>query len=220
MNDGQDYGQLKMGDILKDFYLKKNFEFVYVGIHCNKDRLYEYGTSGIPDYKGRGNKAQAHSDFVIKELMPWVEANFPAATEKESRFIAGFSLGGLSALDILWEHPTLFSKVGVFSGSFWWRKKEFRDGYDDDKDRIMHQKVRSGSFHEGLSFWFECGTKDEKSDRNNNGIIDSIDDTVDLMNELKLKGYEKVTYLEVEDGEHNFNTWRKVMPNFLDWLLA
>ena len=44
----------------------------------------------------------------------------PVASFKEKSF-CGFSLGGLSALDIVWNHPTEFTKVGVFSGSLWWR---------------------------------------------------------------------------------------------------
>jgi enterochelin esterase-like enzyme len=218
MNDGQDYHQLRMGHLLQAFYKVTNQRFIYVGIHCNKDRIYEYGTAGIPDYKGRGNKAENHLSFVVDELVPFIEENYPTATKREDRYICGFSLGGLSALDIAWERPDLFSKVGVFSGSFWWRKTAFKKGYDDDKDRIMHQKIRNGNKKEEIAFWFECGTNDETSDRNNNGIIDSIDDTLDLIKELNHKGFSQTKYVEVKYGEHNFNTWRVLMPEFLTWL--
>jgi len=40
----------------------------------------------------------------------------------------------------------------------------------------------------GLKFFFECGTADETEDRNGNGIIDSIDDTKDLISALINKG--------------------------------
>ena len=33
----------------------------------------------------------------------------------------------------------------------------------------------------GLKFFFQCGNMDETMDRNKNGIIDSIDDTLDLI---------------------------------------
>ena len=71
-----------------------------------------------------------------------------------------------------------------------------------------------------MKFWFEAGTNDEKSDRNNNGIIDAIEDTLDLISELKTKGYKKdldLVYKEVEYGEHNTNTWKMVLPEFLMW---
>jgi hypothetical protein len=60
---------------------------------------------------------------------------------------------------------------------------------------------------------------DETMDRNNNGIIDSIDDTLDLIKELERKGYRKedITYLEFANGKHDIPTWAKAMPEFLKW---
>ena len=74
-----------------------------------------------------------------------------------------------------------------------------------------------------MKFWFQCGTNDEKADRNNNGIIDAIDDTFDLIKELEKKGYSKgqtIHYEEIEDGEHNQATWRLAFPSFLSWVFA
>ncbi|HEY9116817.1 MAG TPA: esterase family protein, partial [Roseivirga sp.] len=82
--------------------------------------------------------------------------------------------------------------------------------------------IDNGRHVQGLKFWFEAGTKDEESDRNNNGIIDSIDDTLDLISALKRKGYtdSDILYLEIEGGEHNFNTWSEAFPKFISWVLA
>ena len=71
-----------------------------------------------------------------------------------------------------------------------------------------------------MKFWLEAGTADETEDRNNNGIIDAIDDTMDLIKILEEKGYrqdEDICYEEVEGGEHNYDTWSKVLPKFLQW---
>ena len=99
--------------------------------------------------------------------------------------------------------------------------KGLQHGYSDS-DRIMHQIVEKGRYQKGLKFWFEAGTKDEEMDRNNNGIIDAIDDTLDLIKALLNKGYsnQDVTYLEIEGGEHNFNTWSQAFPKFLNWALV
>ena len=85
------------------------------------------------------------------------------------------------------EQPFEFSKAGLFSGSFWWRDKSYKDGYDDAVNRIMHKIIRNGKYAPWLKFFFECGALDETKDRNNNGIIDSIDDTLDLIDELKTR---------------------------------
>ena len=62
-------------------------------------------------------------------------------------------------------------------------------------------------------------TLDETADRNNNGIIDSIDDTLALIEELKKKGYEEkdIFYLELKDGKHDVTTWGRAFPEFLKW---
>ncbi len=145
-----------------------------MGIHAGPDRKLEYGTAGIPDYAGRGARAGDYTRFVFEELFPLIHQRMDTPAFKEYLF-AGFSLGALSAMDIVWSHPNLFSTAGIFSGSFWWRTvDQLEDDYDDDADRIMQRKVREGSYYPGLRFFFECGGADETADRNQNGVIDSI----------------------------------------------
>jgi enterochelin esterase-like enzyme len=123
-------------------------------------------------------------------------------------------------MDIVWNNPIEFSKVGVFSGSFWWRTKSQDDAtFNEDTDRIMHKQVREGGTYPWLKYFFEVGTQDETADRNNNGIIDAIDDTVSLIDELKKKGHTNndIKYLELQDGQHNVPTWARAFPDFLIW---
>jgi len=173
-----------------------------------------------PDYKGRGNKAKNYTEFVFEELIPYIRTNYYRQGFREKAF-AGFSLGALSALDIVWNHPIEFSKVGTFSGSLWWRTKDKNDKtYNDDTDRIMHQQIKNGQYYPWLKFFFECGAADEEGDRNNNGIIDSIDDTIDLIKELVAKGYDEkkdIYYMQLDDGKHDVATWARAMPEFLKW---
>ncbi len=71
-----------------------------------------------------------------------------------------------------------------------------------------------------MKFYFECGTLDETGDRNNNGIIDSIDDTKDLISTLADKGYDPlldIFYHEIEGGKHDTTTWALAFPVFLKW---
>lgn len=218
-NDGQDFHDLNMKLHIQALLdSNKIIPFLCVGIHANEHRLQEYGTSLQADYKKRGAKAKQHKDFIVHELLPYLNKKYQ--TQNNGNVIAGLSLGGLSAMDIGWNNPTIFSKIGVFSGSFWWRQKSEEEGYTDENDRIIHNIVRAGTFTKGMKFWFEAGTNDETSDRNNNGIIDAIDDTLDLIKELEKKGYKKpqdIVYEEVKGGEHNQKTWSKVLPDFLIW---
>lgn len=220
LNDGQDLGRLRMTAVLDSLYQKQAVQpFVLVAIHAG-DRIQEYGTAAQADYMNRGSKAILYTDFVLTELLPYIQSHYRISRNPAQSVFVGFSLGGLSAFDIVFHHPDRFSKAGVFSGSFWWRSKSTEAGYRDETDRIMHDLVRKGIYNPTLKFWFENGTNDETSDRNNNGIIDSIEDTTDLIDELVEKGYHRdsdIRYVEIVGGEHNQKTWRKIMPDFLMW---
>lgn len=224
INDGQDMATMNWVEVFRDFFERKgNIPLIAVAIHAGADRKMEYGTAGVPDYLGRGAKADDYTKFIFGELLPAARQDFGYPDFSEKVF-AGFSLGGLSALDIVWAHPHEFTKVGVFSGSLWWRMiDQTEPDYDDDKHRIIHDLVRKGNYAPWLKFFFCTGTLDETNDRNGNGIIDSIDDTLGLMVELERKGYSRTTdmyYLELPDGKHDVATWGKAMPVFLDWAFA
>ncbi|WP_281614022.1 alpha/beta hydrolase-fold protein [Flammeovirga sp. SubArs3] len=222
VNDGQDMEAVGMLSTLNYLYdLKMIGPMVVIGIHCSPSRIDEYGCIDAADYMNRGDKAEPYSRFVVEELIPFIRKEHNITKNPQGISFAGFSLGGLSALDIAWHYPNHFSKVGVFSGSFWWRDKPAEGEYNDDIDRIMHRTIQNSSKREGMKFWLQTGTHDETSDRNNNGIIDSIDDTLDIIRDLKSIGYNEdsdITYVEINEGEHNFYTWSAVLPSFLTWL--
>lgn len=221
INDGQDLVTMDFEQILKDLYRNQAISpLLCVGIHCGEDRKNEYGMLSSPDFKGRGAKAALYERFVFEELLPQLYANF-RVRDCQSRAFAGFSLGGLSAMDLVLNHSDFFSVAGIFSGSLWWRSKSKDEkDFNEWNDRLMHRQIRQQPFKPGLKFFFECGELDESEDRNNNGVIDSIDDTIDVMRELFSKGYlegRDFQYLQLKDGKHDVATWAKAFPVFLKW---
>ena len=220
INDGQDLVTMQFEKILESLYAQNAIAPLFcVGMHCSADRKNEYGTANNLDYLGRGAKAARYTKFVMEELIPFIRETYHVPSFKEKSF-AGFSLGALSAIDIVWNNPADFSKIGAFSGSFWWRDKAQEDAdFDEAIHRIMHRLVREGNHYPWLKFFFEVGTQDETADRNNNGIIDAIDDTISLIDELKGKGYSDhdIHYLELQDGKHDVPTWARAFPDFLKW---
>ncbi|HVG41257.1 MAG TPA: alpha/beta hydrolase-fold protein, partial [Chitinophagaceae bacterium] len=178
INDGQDLVKMDFLKMIDDLQASNQIKPLFcVGLHASKERRMEYGTARILDYEGRGAKAAAYNQFIIEELLPYIKETYKVVSFKQKAF-AGFSLGGLTAIDVVWHYPHLFSIAGVFSGSLWWRSKSLDDGYNEDTDRIMHHQIRNGKYYPGLKFFFTTGSQDEVMDRNNNGIIDSIDDTL------------------------------------------
>lgn len=221
VNDGQDLEAMGFDKMLGYMLQTEEIEPVLVaGIHCGEERMEEYGMRSGLDFKGRGTKAAQYHRFVLEELLPYIHTHCNIQSFKEKAF-AGFSMGALSAMDIVWNHPEIFSKAGIFSGSLWWRSKDKNDkDYNQSTDRMMHRQVRAGKYYPGLKFFFQCGMLDESEDRNRNGVIDSIDDTIDLMRELLAKGYlegKDMFYLQTPDGRHDVRTWAKTLPKFLKW---
>jgi enterochelin esterase-like enzyme len=219
LNDGQDCEGIRLKQSLERLWHRNEIvPIIVVGIHAG-DRMQEYGVATEKDFSGRGAKASLYSDFIVKELLLFIQSRYPI--DKNKQAIGGFSLGALSAMDIALSHPEVFSMMGAFSGSFWWRRIDASDkAFDEKKDRIMHNLVREIEKCEGLKFWFQTGTRDEQHDRNGNGVIDSIDDTLDLISELTKKGYRPfhdIVYHEIKGGEHNQHTWGEAMPHFLKW---
>jgi enterochelin esterase-like enzyme len=221
INDGQDLARLGLAEMLDNLSRRGLLgPLLCAGIRAGAERIMEFGTAATPDYKGRGARAAEYTRCVLEEVIPAIRQRFGHPDFSEKAF-AGFSLGALSAMDIVWNHPQEFARAGLFSGSFWWRTRDKGDPqYNERTDRIMQSQVRRGEYYPWLKFFFECGTEDEQEDRNGNGIIDSIDDTQDLIKELAGKGYlpeRDIRYWEIEGGRHDVETWARAMPEFLRW---
>lgn len=220
LHDGQDLAQTHFAKILTTLTVAGMLRpLVVAAIYAGPERLQEYGTAGVPDFEGRGSMAHLHQQFVVEELLPQLQSKLKVEIFAEQA-VGGFSLGGLSAMSLAWNYKDQFKKVGVFSGSLWWRSRALGPGYSDDQHRIMHQSVRRGNYCAGMRFYFTTGSLDETADRNGNGIIDSIDDTLDLIAELEQKGYRQgddIVYHNYAEGRHDIPTWVRVLPQFLLW---
>jgi enterochelin esterase-like enzyme len=220
VNDGQEMAALKMKETLEALYAHHEIEpLIVVALHATRDRLQEYGTAGIPNARGLGKRARKYTWFVLDEVLPYINRHYRTLSGPHNTALMGISLGGLMAFDMAWNHPDVFGAVGVMSGSMWWRTDE-KDTHAKQESRIMHRRVRDTEAPGHLKLWFEAGSDDERADRDHNGVIDVIQDTAELIDELVLKGYRRgidMLYVQVEGGEHNYATWACVLPYFLRW---
>jgi enterochelin esterase-like enzyme len=220
LNDGQDINKLRVKDIVDSLYEKKKIQsLVVVGINAF-DREQEYGVSGYTDFKNVGASAEKYEKFIDNELYPFIKKMTGVRKFKSITF-AGCSLGGVSAFDIAWDNADMIDKVGVFSGSFWLRDVDLSDSaYSDVKNRIAFNKLRSSKKRPKLKYWFYAGGSEETSDRDNDGIIDVVDDTKDFIELIKKKNVnvpKDITYVEVKEGLHDYASWSDVFPQFLLW---
>ncbi|HEY4968189.1 MAG TPA: alpha/beta hydrolase-fold protein [Puia sp.] len=220
LNDGQDLEKLHVKETLDSLYKSGQIApLVIIGVEAG-DRMQEYGVTDKPDYLGRGNRATFYDAFINNELYPYAKKQ-SGVRKFQSVVIAGCSMGGLSAFDIAWNHPDKISKVGVFSGSFWWRDKAAEDStYSDEKNRIMYAKLKTSRKKPGLEYWFYAGAAEEKGDRDKDSIIDVIDDTKDIISLLEKRNLvlpSGLVYKESPTGIHDYISWSAVFPEFLVW---
>ena len=67
-------------------------------------------------YKSFIDKSELnHPDFITKKLLPFLEDKFNTKLGKHNLGIMGASMGGLSAINTVIEHPDLFGFVGCIS---------------------------------------------------------------------------------------------------------
>ena len=219
INDGQECEALGLRDTLARLTAARRIRpIITVAVPTNDNRLHEYGTGIAMNRLGLGLLAPAYTHFFVEELMPLIESTF--RTKPEAGLL-GVSLGGLSAFDIAWNNPDRFAVVGILSGSFWWRADDEEERIDAGR-RIAHSLARRATMPPPFRLFFQAGTRDEINDRDGNGVIDAIQDTLDLISELQAVGCgpEQVTYIEVPGGRHDFETWARVLPVFLEWAFS
>ena len=76
------------------------------------DCFTRYGGSQYINSVGTGR----YMDFLIDELVPWVDATFRTIPERERRAVAGKSSGGFGALTLGMHRPETFGAVACHSG--------------------------------------------------------------------------------------------------------
>ena len=220
LNDGHEAAALQIKETLTRLMQEQKIQpLLVVAIHAG-DRNREYGVAGKPDFQQRGDRADHYADFIDRELYPFIKKRAGVRSFR-TLAIAGCSLGGLSAFDIAWNHADKVDKVGVFSGSFWWRDKDITDStYDNNRNRIQLAALQSSRKRPKLSYWLYAGGAEETSDRDQDGLIDVIDDTRDLaaiLREKKICPPQDIVYSESAAGKHDYESWSRVFPDFLVW---
>jgi enterochelin esterase-like enzyme len=156
-------------------------------------RAGEQQTSGGP---GRGDGG-AFEDVVLKDLIPMIDATYRTKSDRESRAIAGLSMGAGQALRIGLAHPDTFSAVGAFSGV----------GKVDPKTAFGGVFADPEAFDKKVSLlYLHCGTVglDANIHKSATGLHDA----------LRQAGIKNVLFREAKGLAHEWQTWRYALHDF------
>jgi enterochelin esterase-like enzyme len=218
--DGQTMPEWRLAEAMQTLVGTGRMEpAVVAAVPASAERIDEYGTAGTLDFAGRGRFAKAFQELLAGVVLPELRERYHLTTDPAGTGIFGASMGGLAAFDAAWRRPRIFGVAGIFSGSLWWRTDDSSSAAQQ-ASRIAHRQVSETPAKPDLRLWFEAGTRDETADRDANGVIDAIQDTVELLERLEARGFKRdadLVYQEIEDGGHNEATWAKALPEFLAW---
>jgi enterochelin esterase-like enzyme len=65
-----------------------------------------------------GEWAGQWEDYLVRRVVPWVDAHLPTIASARGRTLAGLSAGGYGSVDIGIRHPRLFSRLESWGGYF------------------------------------------------------------------------------------------------------
>ena len=66
-----------------------------------------------------GGTIGLYEDYLMQELVPYVDHHYSTLATREKRSVGGFSMGGYAALYLGFRYPDKFSKVGGHSAALW-----------------------------------------------------------------------------------------------------
>ena len=165
-----------------------------------------------PTVKYDGEWAGPWEDYLVRDVVPWIDAHLPTIPTRTGRALAGLSAGGYGAVDIGLRHPRLFATLEAWSGYF----KPFRDG------PLRHAGARELASHDpsrlirreapllrllGTRFFLSCGT----GDRHTAAFA------VAFAHELR--GLRLPYALALRPGAHNGRFWLAQLPDALRYAL-
>ncbi|HZU28451.1 MAG TPA: alpha/beta hydrolase-fold protein [Bryobacteraceae bacterium] len=129
-------------------------------------------------------------DALLTEVIPQVESTYKVRTDRESRAIAGLSMGGAESLFVGLNAPDRFAYIGAFSAGG--LNEPFKDEFPalDEKANSLIRVL-----------WIACGTEDRLMEPNKNFR--------EWLTSIKVKHTDIDT-----PGAHTWLVWRRNLSNF------
>ncbi len=148
-----------------------------------------------------GNSKDFNSE-LFNDCIPFVEKTYRVKTDKDSRALAGLSMGGIQTLNACITHPEYFSYIGVFS-SGWWAQSRHGMPSHDTEQYYEKLKAHKDEFNKGFKqFWFSMGGQEDIAYQNC---------------KIMLKRFDEIgidyTYFETPGG-HTWPVWRESLYRF------
>lgn len=191
LSDGFEYLSISATTVLDNLINDKKIPpIVCIFIESTKNRYEELTCS------------DKYSDFIVKELMPWIYENYNVSKSPRDTIIGGVSLGGLAATYMAYKNPSIFGNVLSQSGSYW---------YDD---QWLTNKFKE-SERLPIKFYLNAGVLEDNPYDTEPIMMEVINNMRDV---LIKKGYE-ISYETFPSG-HDYLSWAETLGTGLIELIG
>ncbi|WP_346938721.1 alpha/beta hydrolase-fold protein [uncultured Clostridium sp.] len=182
LSDGFEYLSISAATVLDNLINdKKISNVICVLIESTKNRYEELTCS------------DKYSDFIVKELMPWIYENYNVSKSPRDTIIGGVSLGGLAATYMAYKNPSIFGNVLSQSGSYWYDEQWLTNKFKES-ERLS------------IKFYLNAGVLEDNPYDTEPIMMEVINNMRDV---LIKKGYE-VSYETFPSG-HDYLSWGETL---------
>jgi predicted alpha/beta superfamily hydrolase len=154
----------------------------------------------------RGALGRKYAEFVTREVMPFVEQNYPVARGAAQTGFGGSSYGAVAALYTSLMHPGTFGRLLLESPSLY------------VANRFMVRKARSATRWPGRIYLGVGTVEAGRADRNEE-TVDNVRQLEAILRERGL-GPRRLKVVVEEGGRHSESDWARRLPNALTFLFA
>lgn len=180
---------------------------IIVGIdNAGRDRIREYMPHRSMNPVMLRVQGRHYPDFLMNEVMPFVEARYRAATGPENTGLGGSSLGSLIALYTVIVRPGVFGRLLLESPSLWAAHRQLIR--ESRTVRIWPERVFLG-----------VGTSEAGSAERSRTVVDDVRELAAIIRRAVLS--EKRLHVVIKDGAgHNESAWAERFPEALQFLFG
>jgi enterochelin esterase-like enzyme len=151
-------------------------------------------------------RGRYYPDFLMKEVMPFVERTYRVATSPEDTGLGGSSLGALIALYTAVAQPGVFGRLLLESPSLWASGRQLIR--ESREVRIWPERT-----------FLAVGTAEAGSPERNRTVVDDVRELAAIMRRAVLS--EKRLRLVIKEGAgHNEGAWAERFPEALQFLFG
>lgn len=195
VHDGFDYARYAdLLTVLDNLIERQEIAPMVVALTQSPDRIREYAAD------------PRHHRYLVRELLPRLEKEFPLEPDPSHRGLMGASFGAVAALSTAWRSPERFGRLLLQSGSFAFSDLGHHgrsEAFDPVATFMNAFRKKPGDFTQKA--YVSCGIH-ESLIYENRSLIPVLQDA----------GVE-VRYREARDG-HNWQNWRDRLREGLSWL--